>query len=136
MKNSKNQLSLLLKKQNQLMVKKKRNNSQQLLKKKKGKRKFLNFSLKNINGLFQTEDQRICQNCLMAVKDLTQSMIQRRWRTLIKILKKQFQDALMSFAQNFRMLTTLINIFINKLSSLKMFEATTFIYSTYFYYII
>ena len=122
----------MLRKQNQLMVKKKKNNSQQLPKKMKEKRKFLNSNPKNINGQFQIGDQRTCQNCSMAAKDLTQSMIQRRWKTLIKIHKRQFQDALMSFAQNFRMLITLINIFISKLSSLKTFDVSTFIYSTYF----
>ena len=136
MKNSQSQLPLLLKNKSRQMVMKKKNNSRRLPKKMKEKRKFLNFSLKNINGQFRTGDQRTYQNCSMAVKDLTQSMILKRWKTLIKIHKKPFQDVLMSFALNFRMLITLINIFISKLSSLKLFDVSIFIYSTYFYYII
>jgi hypothetical protein len=54
------------------MVKKMKNNNLQQQKRKKGKRKFPNFSLKNINGLSLIGDQRICLNCLMGAKDLIQ----------------------------------------------------------------
>jgi len=50
----------------------KKNNNQPLLKKMKEKRKLLNSNLKNINGLFQTGDQRTYRNCSMGAKDLTQ----------------------------------------------------------------
>jgi hypothetical protein len=54
------------------MAKKMKNNNLQQQKRKKEKRKFPNSSQKNTNGLSQIGDQKICQNCLMAVKDLIQ----------------------------------------------------------------